>query len=313
MGTSQENLLWLLSTTSQSSAALVAIIAGFLLSRVLTMSSIRTALVQEMESAQISHEGLSADSARSRETVLEMGTDLFLKDNQTAFVLARGKIPRKLDALRHPGMSQDESKNASSQLASEVGGLCRKLADFFPEGTGLPRSEDGIQAMSELKDVPNRRLLLELCISISDESYANQPKTPEQKTLTSIFSGIDVESLTPQIDFEYFGGVTEHERLQEWIDIAKQNDSKEENSAAVLKHLQSQISKSRKISGFLPSILLLSTFGLVGIAGPMVASQMPFPNASVVAWVNIATFCVFFMLFVLFMVNEAYRIKKSQS
>lgn len=89
MGTNDENLLWLLSTTAQSSAALVAIIAGFLLSRVLAVSSFRSSLVQEMARVQVEQDGLIEDSDRIHASTLSLGKS-YLSQNTRLHLLQPG-------------------------------------------------------------------------------------------------------------------------------------------------------------------------------------------------------------------------------
>jgi hypothetical protein len=301
LNTTHEDLLWLLSTTSQSSAALVAIVAGFLLSRVLAIASARAALVQDMASLQVVQDGLLVESRRLHELTFSLGKEFFIEDHQRAFVDARGEVPTELAGTKFLGVSLEESESLAAELAAEVKNYCRILEDFCPDWRQLPRSEDEIGAMSALRAVPNRQLLLAICTSIFNENYAREPKTSLQLAMEMSLNLGDIRSISRLNDVK---------RLQKLEATVREIDSQIKSNEAALTNLKKQISKSREISGFIPAILLLSAFGLIGIAGPMFASQLTFLDPTIIAWTDLSVFSIFFILFVMFMVNEAYRIKK---
>lgn len=295
-----ELLRWLLSTTSQSSAALVAIIGGFVLSRVLSVSSQRSSLIKEKTDLRSQQDSYEADFDSLRNEVVLKATALFKEEYLEDFIAARGEVPQFDKPISQLGLDAAQIQELASKIAGEVKNYCRLLEDFCPRLEDLPREFEDLVS-GPLAAVSDKEMLLRISNSVYKERNSLMPKDP-------IFGGLTIDF--PEVPLFSPFRSNELGQLQKMVSRLNDLESRIHNNLVLLGYLNRQIEDSKRLPGLLPAITLLSLFGLVGIAGPMVISLIPFESPVLVGWIVVGVFGLFFVAFVSYLVLEAYRLKE---
>lgn len=296
-----ETLRWLLSTTSQSSAALVAIIGGFLLSRVLSISSERASLVRQRRSLSVEQSQHIEESEDIHSKIRSLATMDFLKNYTNDFAEALGNIPKTDEPISQLGLTAEVVEELSNDLAQQVRGFVAMIEDFCPTIDDIPLSAEELNAAPALRAVSNQNLFLKVAKQVHKVRKAQLPPDP----VFGNFAQFAVE--LPRMDFIDHSNTREIQKLIAKVDSL---DSRIEASEVLIEHLTKQIRESQNLEGFTPALILLSIFGIVGIAGPMAVSLFEVPDPYLVGWIDVVGFGGFFILFVLFLVLEARRVKK---
>jgi hypothetical protein len=296
-----ENLRWLLSTTSQSSAALVAIIGGFLLSRVLSLSSERGSLVRQRRSLSLEQTQHIAESEEIHSKIRTLATEDFLKSYSDDFAEALGGKLTVAEPLSQAGLTAEEIEKLSDDLTQQVRGFVKVLEDFCPTIDDIPLSIDELNASPALRAVSNQQLFLKVAKRVHKIRKSQLPPDPIFGNFAQM--AIDI----PNVSFTNNSNTREIQKLLAKVDSI---DSRIEAGAVLIEHLSKQIRDSQNLDGFAPALVLLSIFGVVGIAGPMAVSLFEVTDPHFVGLIDVIVFCGFFVFFVLFLVWEARRVKK---
>ena len=138
---------WLLATMAQSAAAMVAVIGGFLVSRIITLSVERQSL--DRRSRELEEKTVEVETALclARERRQAMSWDWFVDLAATACAQARGKIPDAELAGIYPirEVSESEMLAMACKLNEKMRAVFEQVASAEnPLELDIPRRQEGI-------------------------------------------------------------------------------------------------------------------------------------------------------------------------
>lgn len=113
---------WLLSTTAQSAAALVAIVGGFLVSRVVGLQSVREGLLHRREEVETQRHLTELDFQRVWTERHAYSARKFRKHHLSEVIRLRGEIDvdELLDDFQPIGSEDEEMREVAEELAATV-------------------------------------------------------------------------------------------------------------------------------------------------------------------------------------------------
>lgn len=138
---------WLLATMAQSAAAMVAVIGGFLVSRIITLSVERQSLDRRSRELEEKTAEVETVLCRARERRQAMSWDWFVDLAATACAQARGKMPDAELADRHPirGAPESEMLAMACKLNEKMRALLEQVASAEnPLELKIPRGQESI-------------------------------------------------------------------------------------------------------------------------------------------------------------------------
>ena len=138
---------WLLATMAQSAAAMVAVIGGFLVSRIITLSVERQSL--DRRSRELEEKTAEVETAlcRARGRRQAMSWDWFVDLAANPCAQARGKMPDAELADRHPirGVPESEMLAMACKLNEKMRALLEQVAsEEDPVELEIPRGQEKI-------------------------------------------------------------------------------------------------------------------------------------------------------------------------
>ncbi|HEX4443130.1 MAG TPA: hypothetical protein VHZ81_06135 [Galbitalea sp.] len=131
---------WLLSSTAQSAAALVAIVGGFLVSRLIALSAERAAVGQRREELTQRRSLKRNELDEVRAVRLQVSREWFLEHHLNDVVDAKGEIdPESLIEEFTPlGSSEDEMRAFAAELLEATGQAFSALSSQFISRNNFP-------------------------------------------------------------------------------------------------------------------------------------------------------------------------------
>lgn len=113
---------WLLSTTAQCTAAFVAIVGGFLVSRLVALSTERQGLRRHFDGLHQRRRHATSELASVSATLTRGAKEYFFAVALDDYVRTRGQISPATSLRRHhaPGASTEQLRTWSTQLAADV-------------------------------------------------------------------------------------------------------------------------------------------------------------------------------------------------
>lgn len=292
---------WLLSTTAQSTAALVAIVGGFLISRLVSMVSEKSA--QEHRFAELDYQKkVTMDAlAEVSETILARTHQWFMDQHLSSFVQAKGKVD--IDDIVKNFQIRGSDKSSTLQfallLASTVERAYRDIeekrnpSEISPNNSSVPR-ETGIDKEDSSEEIVYERVTEEITKQQNLVGLTAAPDT----------SG-DQEVTKPSAPIVY-------ERHD--AEMAKQTDLRANikfiaGEMALIKYrISSLIQPRRLIQGF----LVLAYFGVVGILYPLyLMTKNPLSPLLITRTSVFVAFLSGFVTLLLYIVSAVMELRES--
>lgn len=149
---------WLLATMAQSAAAMVAVIGGFLVSRIITLTVERQSLDRRSRELQATTAEVDAALGEARERRQALSWAWFIDVAATPCAQAWGKMPDAELAAKYPirGVSESEKLEMASKLNQKMREAIDDIAatDTPTEHVKIPRGQGSIyQAALSLLEV----------------------------------------------------------------------------------------------------------------------------------------------------------------
>lgn len=257
---------WLYSTAAQSAAALVAIIGGLLVSRLVALSGERQAAARELERLERLLTLAEATRDQQNEEVRAKAKDAFRGGVVRAYVSYRGDPPA--DEADYPvlGADDDERQEWGAELAAQVKGALSVLDNEKVRLGGRLPPQDARRALAQAQ-VPS---------DVSGEVVRQR-----RSTAHGLLAGIDAESIVIPSAWERperVGAIQLRDRLVAEADgLAARVDLEKA-------HLR-RVATPRGVGW---GILALLVFSVIGIALPLSllavqpAPSGPLPSVGVI-------------------------------
>lgn len=260
----------LLSTLSQSSAAMVAIVGGFLVSKLVAISSEREALKRQLKTARQGLKHIQPAYDEAYRYRLANSKDTFLGWIQDELVNAG------LNEVNYEALSAENIPRGSSveEMLPFAITLHERVKKAY--GTISPLLKDAyFDSNLDLDDLKKRGLKIsEEDESIYDEVFHKLKSQLPEKPVTNLmgmlarasaFSNIPMSAIRPSWSHD----IDAH-RLDE--SIREEQDLKEQLVAleSEISRLTYDLAKLGKPDGVLPAVFILSSFSLLGIVFPVI-------------------------------------------
>jgi len=249
----------LISTIITSTSALVAIIGGFLVSRVITLSGEKNAIIRRLR--EIDNELIAKKEMLDRVELilLEEDVDDFIADHAEEILMRKKPIKEILEEDNSVDLTEDELKPYIEKLSA----ICENLVDMIArtgEDYTLPNNFDDFAKDNGIK-VDERKDWYEIVYQIILNNLPKQP-SPSFFGRMNLFPSIEVpvfpklgSSVTAQIH---------HDRIKE-----RNNLENEVRILAGIKKEQGKILKDySKVSGLWEGLAVLIYACVAGIAIP---------------------------------------------
>lgn len=292
---------WLLSTTAQATAALVAIVGGFLISRLVSMVSEKSA--QEHRLAELEQQKkVTMDAlAEVSETILARTHQWFMDQHLSNFVQARGKVDvaeiaknfqvrgsEKSSTLQFAYLLAETVERAYHDIAEK-----QNSSEISPDNSSVPR-DTGIVKEDSSKETVYERVAEEIA---KQQSPVTLPSSSD--------NGGDQEITKPSAPIVY-------ERHD--AEMAKQTDLRANmkfiagEMSLIELRIPSLIQPRRLIQGF----LVLAYFGVVGILYPLyLMTKNPLSTLLITRTSVFFAFLSGFVVLLLYIVSAVMELRES--
>lgn len=288
---------WLLSSTVQSAAVLVAIVGGFLVSRLVTLSAERGGIIQRRQHQDGLRQIRQAEYDHVHSERLSVSTEWFVKHHQDRLLAARGEVDigSILEDFIPRGSCEDEMRPVAEHLTDSTKTAFSEIEGKFPNeappwtsgelresGIVIPEGSEGIYEAVTRHIADDRR------------PTWGAPN----------FSPYLLPSVTPDIVYQ-----------RQDARIAREDDLSSElrtlNSEVAL--LDEELSTFKKPEGIKSAIAVLMYLTLVGIVLPTILMALrPVPDGPAARAVIVAAFISGLGVLVVYLLWRARSLKPPQ-
>jgi hypothetical protein len=291
---------WLPSTLAQATAVLVAIIGGFLVSRLVSLSSERGALVHRRselaERLKLAQEEL--DNVHSER--LAVSKKWFREQNLNDIVNARGEVD--IDAVLAEfiprGSNEEEMRPYAEELAEQTRTAFERISQAF-RGSEFP-SGDLDHLKERIGDIRDEEDEIYQYVGeiLAEERRPQHVRTRRLNRLMSTIvssSDIEIPRQDARIDKEAELGA----------DVAA--------LSAEIKLIDEQASRFSQPEGVTSGMFVLSFFALVGVVFPMaVMATRPVPDDLVMRRLLVAAFLVGLGALLIYLIIYVKKLRLNQ-
>jgi hypothetical protein len=288
---------WLLSTVAQSSAELIVIIGGFIINRILTLSSEQNGKTQKKNEIEISLNELNQANAGNEFKVKGYLTELFYLQNKEAIFanLENPEFP-DFEGFLKVGLEKNELENIYLALVNKVKQVFVKLQAEYPATSNIPLGPQVLDSLAACKEAGfvidssiDETILLGIVPMYFEEQRSRYRLSSNWKS-----GGTKYVSLFAQI---------KSEELRELLEIRRRYSAERAAYSAQSKLLESDLESLGKPKGLIGGISVLTLFGLLGMILPVfMMTKRPVPSSSTsrdfVFWSFLAGFLVLAAYFV---------------
>lgn len=319
-----ETLRWVLATTSQGAAAFVAIIAGFQLSRILTIASTRQNLEARRTFIKKEIEILDEDQAYLGEKIDSKNRKSFAKLYLDEIVKVRGNREEIWSTWKENDPEQMPDYIETSHFCKTVAEAFDALEQRFPGENDVPEIDFQNETNLALGRFIEYGVLdaVKGAVNVERAKIRKEKEVSAQATQTGPFKQInsmvsnfqgllgDITYAThiPKMDFELPDQAhnADVKRFKEQDDLlASKMDE--------LEHLDAEISRLKSSKGHKSAFTLIAVFGLLGVIAPLVLSVFSFDQPRTVAILMIAVFAGLFISMIIFMFAKLKMVKGEQT
>jgi hypothetical protein len=297
---------WLYSTGAQAAAALVAIIGGFLVSRLIAMSSERQALGRRRQQLQ---DEVAAAGSRIEDLYVEVwdaARAWFRRNNKDDFVVYRGTPPNfRLEENIYRGVGMDETQEFASELERDVQTTFLMLERILRTGEiSMPDDQELSRRGLKVEEIPK-----DLQSDIA-EAIAKR-RRPKQSSMTGYQSYIPpfIPSVTP---FSLGRDAERQDSRNEMLDAVERRRDDRQAEIRLLDRQLGELGRPQGVGWGIASLALLT---ILGIVFPMILMAVrPVPAGPLARAAVIVSFCVGVAAVLLFVgyqwINARGRVRK---
>ncbi len=281
---------WLLSSVAQSAAALVAIIGGFLVSRLVSLAVDRNRLLERQRDLtnRVSIQERRLDEAHSRRFARTVQD--FVGDHLKEAVDSRGV--EEVDALLTwipPGSSEEEMRPVAEDLLREVSEVFTTLQRHVENGGELSSEVEDLRSFGV--EVPSDYVSERVYGSVATKMIEDRKKLARSR---SSFPSLDIPSIgitSPAVvgrrtTFEALAIQRQDRRIEEERSAAYEVESLEQQIADVDEAL-----RGLKTPDLTSTVWVLAYLAAVGIVLPVVFMALrPVPSERWARWLVVGAF-----------------------
>ncbi len=260
---------WLLSTTAQATSALVAIIGGFLISRLISIVSEKSHQIQNLAELRNRHRVKDAELAKFQKTVDKRIQKWFREENLASILEAKGNTnyTKMVNEFKRAGSERQEIAQYANLLKGIVTRAFKDLNEIYKIPAGIPEScvemrADGIQ----IESAHDEEIFELVAIQITRERQQNQIESEANLSMNVTESDIPEadsnENVRPSPNFVYErqdAAIKERDRLNEELGVIDGDIN------FIELHLPVMAQTKRLFQGF----IILAYFSIVGIVYPL--------------------------------------------
>jgi hypothetical protein len=253
---------WLLSTVAQSTAALVAIIGGFLVSRVVALSAEKSSHLRQISEIEVQFEVVERDLESAIRIVYKKGYEWFLDQHLDDVIEHRGLDDFSDGIWRARGTSDMDAEAMWGELNLQTREALVKIESAF---------ESGVERLENIADLRQSGMIIaseqeKVFLRVAEIlSLARRPV----KTFGDSFAGTTSAS-TPEIVYN------RHD-----LQIAKREALESEAQTLLLRKriLEIEVEESENPEGLTSGFVVLFGFGIVGMVLPIILMSLhPVPD-----------------------------------
>jgi hypothetical protein len=260
---------WFLSTTAQSAAALVAIIGGFLISRLISLVADKSLLVQNLDELRSRRQVKEMEFERFQKIVSTKTHKWFLDDNLLNIVENRGNsnFAKMVEDFNRLGSDPQDIAEYANTLKAVVTRAFKDIAIVRTETGRLPLTREdmrleGIRIGSE-HDEEIYEIVASLLARPTDVESVfaeNDPLAESLSPLQSEAATIADDASTPDIALSrHDAAIKERNRLNEELSVI----------GGEINLLESRIPGKEQQRRIIQGFAVLAYFSLVGIVYPL--------------------------------------------
>lgn len=259
---------WLFSTAAQSAAALVAIIAGFIVSRLLALSADRNSLQSRLNELDLEIGSKRRELKPLRKRILESDADDFIQDVFDQILSSNGEMKLE-DAMA--GIGRPQALN-ESELRPFWDATVESTKEAFVKAREYPfrnKSKDLKEYLEEvgLEDSDKQWIHRRVFEHVEDEIERNKMNVLNEMFSASRLLGDAIGGRgryrPPEIQLP-------NQKYHQWTRDAELLERQLSNLEASREHLDSQVRNFAKPTGLWFGFITLIYFSLVGIIFPLV-------------------------------------------
>jgi hypothetical protein len=268
---------WLLSSTVQSAAVLVAIVGGFLVSRLVTLSAERGAILQRRQQRDRLREIRQTEYDEVHADRVAVSTKWFVDHHKDQLLEARGRadIESLLEDFIPRGSSYQEMRPVAENLINSIQTAFPEIESKF-SGRMPPRTSSGLRESGVAIPEGSADIYEIVASHIADEIERSRPRTAWEVRF--------IPSVTPTPEIVY-------RRLDAKIDLERELNSELRALNSELILLDEELSTFKKPEGIKGAIAVLLYLTLAGIALPTILMALrPVPDSSLSRAAVVAAF-----------------------
>jgi hypothetical protein len=273
---------WLYSTEAQAAAALVAIIGGFLVSRLVSLSAERQGLQQRLDQIKDHGGRLKAERQSLYQQALDEGQADFYKEAAPIWAANRCNVPEELVPKRPDQLPLSIFNDWKLNLGTTISRLFDRVSDAVQPNEISINTAQAKQRVPGLEAVPPE-YLTPVCKAISKELRRGFEDTPVGRAASMTDRIEESYSLGP-IGSSYF-----NTRMISVGTLDNQINARQAEADLVSGHLKQLVSPTGVGTG----IVALAIFAGLGIVFPLILIAVrPVPDGPVIRILTIVAFAV---------------------
>ena len=316
-----ETLRWVLSTTAQGAAAFVAIVAGFVLTRVLNVASLRKDFETRASLVAVELENLDSKIQILAIRINERHLKAFAKDYLDSIIKAHGDMEKLNRLWEAEPSSRPMDEELVDRFCQQTAEAYRLLEEKFPGPDGIPQDFKDLVEQEELIQLEKfdvlHKVVSRLNVERTDsrnraaQKEAEARSEPWSRVISQIMGSSNVQSsligqrsaIVPT--FPVIPDPSAALDRTKYKELMEQRSEKEQE----YKHLSTEANRLKSTRGFRSAFWLIGSFGLFGVVLPQAAALFDYPVPVQIGFADVAMFTVLFCVFLVYLYLQLRGVK----
>lgn len=290
---------WLPSTLAQATAALVAIVGGFLVSRLITLASTRSGLEQRVSSLQARLRELTDECRRVHQETVDHGFRVVVDEELRRWVRLKGEfdIAEKLQDAELPmGFDLDELVPRSEALVATIRSAWVRIEESFGEWEEPP---------TDIHELEDRIGPID---PVERDIYRFGATKRREEVQDAKGYGTVLPTIPSLVRSKY------RDRLDASATRESELAHDRRTLESELRVAQADVWIAGQVTGVWPGLVVLALFAALGIVYPMIVmGQRPVPDDAVTRTSMVTAFVAGFLTFLVYVGTYAWKVTKEQA